>query len=73
MTSIEFERERNVINNRLGPKLHKIHRLANVGNSLAQKIIHIYERWMDSKDDGDLRQLQEVLTQFEQVERNNKL
>lgn len=67
MLPIEFQKERSRINGKLGPRLHQIQRLAGSGNSLAQRLIHVYERWMDSKDEGDLVQLEQILTQFEQV------
>lgn len=73
MLPADFQKERIKINNRLGPKLNKIHKLANKGNSLSQKLVHSYQRWMDSRDEGDLRVLGDLLDQFEQAERDNKL
>jgi hypothetical protein len=70
---IEFQEAFIKIKERMTPKLNKMKDLAQKGNSLCQKVAHIYDRWMDSKDIGDLQILTSYLDEFDKLEKANKL
>lgn len=73
MNRAEFEKVKVKVKGRMSSKVNKITLLANKGNSLCQKIIQAYQRWMFSMDEGDMSILCRYLDEFDQVEKEGKL